>query len=87
MKHDTRLPDNTEVRYLDFGIDSAHGFVTEIEPGHYLIGINTRCSHGEQRKALEHEIYHIEHGHLDPEVASGRNVNEVEAETHGRIGE
>lgn len=72
--------EDIKIIYIDFGIDSVHGVLTDTTPGKYLIMINTRISQQEQQKALEHELYHIKENHL---YCHG-DVSLIEKETHSR---
>ena len=78
---------NYKVIYEDFKTDIIRGFVTEVEPDHYLIGINTRLSEADQDKALKHELYHIEHNHFEVIAGSEKSVDQIECETREAIGE
>ena len=70
---------NYRIVYEDFGTDGVHGFITETRPDNYLIMINTRQSEADQRKSLEHELFHLKNDHFKDH---GQSVDQIERSTH-----
>ena len=70
------MRDDIIVRYLSF--KSTVNAVTVIdEDGNYNVYNNDRLSYEAQQEAYEHELYHIEHGH----IYNYEPVTDCEAET------
>lgn len=70
------MPENCIVRIVDFPRDvgGVNGMVLLDESGFYNIYLNARASWFQQRKALRHELNHIE----NDDFFNGKPIDEVE---------
>ena len=70
------MPENCIVRIVDFQRDvgGVNGMVLLDESGFYNIYLNARASWFQQRKALRHELNHIE----NDDFFNGKPIDEVE---------
>lgn len=70
------MPENCIVRVVDFPRDvgGVNGMVLLDESGFYNIYLNARASWFQQRKALRHELNHIE----NDDFFNGKPIDEVE---------
>ena len=71
--------DNVFVRYLAFPNRSVKAATFPNDDGSFDVYVNTLCSEAEQRKALAHELRHIELGHFYSEAP----IAEKEAQADG----
>ena len=70
------MPENCIVRIVDFPRDvgGVNGMVLLDESGFYNIYLNARASWFQQRKALRHELDHIE----NDDFFNGKPIDEIE---------
>jgi len=70
------MPENCIVRVVDFPRDvgGVNGMVLLDESGFYNIYLNARASWFQQRKALRHELDHIE----NDDFFNGKPIDEIE---------
>lgn len=70
------MPENCIVRIVDFprNVGGVNGMVLLDESGFYNIYLNARASWFQQRKALRHELDHIE----NDDFFNGKPIDEIE---------
>ena len=69
---------NYRIEYADFQTDSVKGVAVQVSNDSYLIVINSALSEEGRKEALAHELYHIEHHHIDKDGS----VGQIECEAH-----
>ncbi len=75
--------DNYIVRIVELP-QHVGGFTIPDENGDYNIYLNSRLPDAKLIEAYDHEVYHIEHGHIGDDT---RTVAEKEAEANGNAKE
>lgn len=70
------MRDDVFIRYIDLPT-TVNAVTVPDEDGNYNVYINDRLSYEAQQEAYEHELYHIEHGH----IYNYEPVTDCEAET------
>ena len=71
------------IRYKDFPSYKIPATTVEDENGDYIVFINTLLGYYAQRKALKHELDHIE----SDDFRNGRPIGEVEARARAKARE